>query len=312
MDSSHVGVSLAEIQKEQETLDKLIDSLLSVTAASSQDNPFAVELSSPVVKSPTQSKRGRGRPPKLGLSSTSSPVLRENNKKPSLEGVIECINKLNVQNKKLLEYVKSLSEKENGSDRRCVCAETNEESQRNNQILTSQKTINVDLSDRLEKVEQNLNSNVLICRGPGVTELISQVKTGSTVNYEGLKGNLCRAVCGENVTEIDIKNLQVSVFGREKKSVKIDCGNTFSKLHIVKQARQKKPRGIYVSEFLTKSKLSIFQNLRNLKKLHPEKISSVYTRDGNIFYRQEDVNRAVLVKSMHEIENIIGGIPNTV
>ena len=89
-------------------------------------------------------------------------------------------------------------------------------------------------------------------------------------------------------------------------------GNSFSKLHIIKQARRKKPLGIYVSEFLTKSKLSLFQNLRNRKKLHPQKISSVYTREGNIFYRLEGADQAVLVKTMREIENIVGGIPSTV
>ena len=182
----------------------------------------------------------------------------------------------------------------------------------NNQILKDQESINVGVSDRLEKIEQNLNCNVLICRGPGTAEVINQVKVGSSVNYEGLKGNLCRAICGDEVTEIDIKNLQVSLFGHEKKSVMIDCGNSFSKLHFIKQARCKKPLGIHVSEFLTKSKLSLFQNLKNLKKLHPQKISSVYTKEGNIFYRLEGANQAVLVKSMKEIENIVGRIPSTV
>ena len=208
-----------------------------------------------------------------------------------------------------MEYVASLTE--NVNTQKCACAEANGESPQNNQILKDQESINVGVSDRLEKIEQNLNCNVLICRGPGTAEVINQMKVGSYINYERLKGNLCRAICGDEVTEIDIKNLQVPLFGREKKSVKIDCGNSFSKLHIIKQARRKKPLGIHVSEFLTKSKLSLFQNLRNLKKLHPQKISSVYTRGGNIFYRMEGVNQAVLVKSIQEIENIVGGIPFT-
>ena len=192
-----------------------------------------------------------------------------------------------------------------------MCAEANEESQTAGHIQKDQDLINVGISDRLEKIEQNLNSNVLICRGPGIAELIDRTKIGSSVNYEGLKGNLCRAICGDDVTEIDIRNLQVSLFGREKKSVKIDCGNSLSKLHIVRQAKRKKPLQIYVSEFLTKSKLSVFQNLRNLKRLHPEKISSVYTKEGNIFYRLQGADRAILVKSVQEIENIFGGIPST-
>ena len=154
-----------------------------------------------------------------------------------MDVVIECINKLNSQNKKLLEYVESLTE--NVKTQKCVCAEANGDSSQNNQILKDQESINVGVSDRLEKIEQNPNCNVLICRGPGTAEVVNQVKVGSSVNYEGLKGNLCRAICGDEVTEIDIKNLQVSLFGREKKSAKIDCGNSFSKLHIIKQANVK-------------------------------------------------------------------------
>ena len=64
--------------------------------------------------------------------------------------------------------------------------------------------------------------------------------------------------------------MQVSVFGKEKKKVKIDCHNPSSKLFLIKQARRKRPEGVYVSEFLTPNKLSIFYNLRQLKRQHPD------------------------------------------
>ena len=96
------------------------------------------------------------------------------------------------------------------------------------------------------------------------------------------------------------------------KSIKVGCANSFSKLHILKQARLKKPLGIYTSEFLTKSKLQISRNLGNLKKLHTGKVKSVYTREGNIFYRLEGLDRAVMVKSNREIENIFRDVPSTV
>ena len=217
MASSHVEISLSTIQEEQANIDKLIDSLLSSTATASQSGPFVAdlkEINTPVTKSPTQSKRGRGRPPNHRLNSSSSPVSREASKKPFFDVVIECINKLNLQNKKLLEYVESLTK--NVNTQKCVRAEANGESPQNNQILKHQESINVGVSDCLEKIEQNLNCNVLICRGPGTAEVINQVKVGSSVNYEGLKGNLCRAICGDEVTEIDIKNLRVTIWSRKK------------------------------------------------------------------------------------------------
>ena len=312
MESGHDGISLQEIQREQDSIDRLIDSLLNSASAASLHGPLSAEnkeINTPVVKSPSQAKRGRGRPPRLNLNSTSSPVTRTAGSGPSLDGIVECLNKLNSQNKKLLECVQSLSANvTNIANKECNCAEAG----RADQVLKDQKPINIAITDRLEKIEQNLNSNVLICRGPGVGELVSEVKTGSTVNYEGLKGNLCRAICGDDVTGIDIGNLQLTLFGHEKKALKIDCANSSSKVHIVKQARQKKPSGIYISEFLTKTNLKIHANLRKLKKLHPRKIKSVYTKDGNVFYRLHDVDRAVLVRSVQEVENIFGDTPSNV
>ena len=40
-------------------------------------------------------------------------------------------------------------------------------------VTSNQTAILESVSNRLEKIEQDLNSNVLICRGPGVSELIS-------------------------------------------------------------------------------------------------------------------------------------------
>ena len=44
-------------------------------------------------------------------------------------------------------------------------------SQNTNEIV-DQEVIDVGISNRLEKIEQNLNSNVVICKGPEVSELI--------------------------------------------------------------------------------------------------------------------------------------------
>ena len=305
MASNRVGISFQEIQSEQESIDKLIDSLLNTDHATSSYGSISArnkEINTPV------SKRGRGRPAKSSVNSSSSPAPRAADNKLSLDSIVECLQKLNSQNQKLLQYVQTLSENVNNG--RCNCDEAGVRSLNTNEI-NDRELIDVGISNRLEKIEQNLNSNVLICKGPEVSELIKQVKTGSSVNYEGLKGNLCKAICGDEVREIDIRNLRVSLFGYGGKSIKVDCANSSSKLHILKQARLKKPIGIYASEFLTKSKLQIIRNLRNLRKLHPSKIKSVYTREGNIFYRLEGLDRAVMVKSNREIENIFRDVPST-
>ena len=58
--------------------------------------------------------------------------------------------------------------------------------------------------------------------------------------------------------------------------------------------------------------MKIYANLRKLKKLHPRKIKSLYTKAGNVLHRLHDVDRAVLVRSVQGVENIIGDTPSNV
>ena len=228
MESSHLGLTLDDFQKEQECIDKLIDKLLNADTASSSGEFLSDINNSSVSRTPSQAtvtRRGRGRPPKSNPVH-SSPVSRSVNGRQTLDSVIKCLNKLNLQNKNLLQHVRSLSH-------RALKNESAQAVTSDSLSKTNVNEISEDLSDRLEKIESGLNANVLLCKGPAIPELIEQVKVGSSVNYEGLKGSLCRAICGDEVTEIDIKNSQVAIIGRDKKIVKIDCANSFSRLHIV-------------------------------------------------------------------------------
>ena len=139
--------------------------------------------------------------------------------------------------------------------------------------------------------------------------MLVESTAGETTNLERLKGKVCEAVCGDEITGIDVKDLQVSLYGREKKALRLSCTNPVSKIHLLKQARRKKPNGIYVNEFLTTSRLNVYKNLRQLKALHPEKIKSVFTRNGNIFYALKDTNQVTQVSSLADLNNIVGPNP---
>ena len=93
---------------------------------------------------------------------------------------------------------------------------------------------------------------------------------------------------------------------KTKKCVKINCQNPVSKLHLLKQARIRKPEGLFVSEFLTAAKLKVFHNLRALKKQHPQKIKSVFTRGGNILYTLQNSNQVYQASSLNDLTNILG------
>ena len=155
-----------------------------------------------------------------------------------------------------------------------------------------------------------MNSSILICRGAGVPQLIENSSDTNSTNFERLKGEVCRAICGDDVIGVDVAGLQVGLFGREKKAIKVVCSNQTSRNHLLRQARQKRPNGIFLSEFLTKEKLSLFYRLRQLKRQHPGRIKSVFTRSGNVFYRLSDSERIKQVSSLEELSGIIGSEPS--
>ena len=167
------------------------------------------------------------------------------------------------------------------------------------------KTVLEGVMNRLEKIEQNLNSNTLICQGPTVEGLIVEFSAGGSTNLERLKGKVCEAVCGDEITGIDVRDLQANLYGHDRKCVRLSCTNPASKIHLLKQARRKKPNGLFVNEFLTSTKFKIYKNLRQRKALHPDKIKAVFTRNGNILYTPSDSNQIVHVSSLADLNNIV-------
>ena len=319
MDGRHNAFNLEDLQEEQKNIDTIITSLLNYSTNSVLDSGDlkqkrnSVSAAAGLTSNATpQAKKTRGRPPKQNNLSSSpvstataqNPTVTE--LKPSLGTVIECLKRLSDQNKNLLNFVETLSEdiKKSNVSENISSAENTDDHGNTVQPKTSVSIV----EERLEKLEQNINSNILICRGPTVESLIEESTRDSTQpNLERLKGDVCKAVGGDNVTSMDICNIQVSVFGKDKKKVRVDCRNPSAKLLLVRQARRKRPEGIYVSEFLTPNKLSIFYNLRQLKKQHPDKIQAVFTRGGNLFYRRRDSDREIRVNSLDDLTGIVAG-----
>ena len=222
--------------------------------------------------------------------------------KVSLDTVVECLNKINDQNKQLLNFVEVLADKVKIN----TDTENTTVTQGENSSPTEENSVLEGVNNRLEKIEQSLNSNTLICRGPTVERLVNDSATGDFANLEGLKGKVCEAVCGDDVTSINVRDLQVSLYGRDKKSIRLSCTNPASKIQLLRQARRKKPNGLYINEFLTSNKLKIYRNLRQLKALHPNKIKTVFTRNGNVFYTTSESNQAVHVAVLTDLNNIVG------
>ena len=84
----------------------------------------------------------------------------------------------------------------------------------------------------LEKNEQNLNENTLVCSAPAVADLLRPSSTGDSPNLEQLKGEVCRTMCGEDVTSINVGNLKLSVYMVGTKSTSVFYARNFSQNYI--------------------------------------------------------------------------------
>ena len=313
MAGRHLSFSfnLEDLKAEQVDIDKLIDSLLSKnnsTAISSSAPALQQRRDSETATTPTSvptNGRGPGRP-RVAKSTTTrpptspSPVLADSS---PLSTVIACLNKINVQNKRLLDIVETISDK---------IESVNVNNSMSNNVVSDMvvdAATSVPLSNvnsRLEKIEQNINQTTLFCRGPAVESLIKDSSTSERLSLERLKGDICKRACGEEITSVDISGVRVSVFGKAKKAIKVECPNISSKLHLIRRARERRPQGFYISEFLTESKLKLFHSVRALKKLHPQKIKAVFTRGGNVFYSLVGSDRYFQVTSIGDLNTVLG------
>ena len=305
MDGRFTDITLETIREEQLSIDRLVDALLESSLAApagdlQQNNDFVSGSRSPALAATRararQANKSRGPP------SSPSPVPVSSANKHSFEGVVNCLIKLNDQNKRLLSFVENIAK--SAEPNRSVNPVEAGPSEENNQVTPTQKTLIDGVSDRLDKIEQNLNSNTLICRGPAVSDLIAAATVGPSTNLISLKGEVCKSICGDDIVNIDIANLRVGLFGRERKSLKIECSNLSTKIHLLKKARIRRPTGLFLSEFLTPTKHSIYYNLRQLRKQHPDKFKSVFTRGGNIFYRLSDSDRLCQISSLADLQKI--------
>ena len=194
MDSRHIvadGGNLEALQEEQRSIDLLIGSLLDYSVDAGATSSDQRSLGTTSVKTPTPAKRGRGRPPRQTLLS-SSPATRNSSPsssvadpKPSFGNIIECLKRISDQNKKLLNFVEVLADevkKNCNAEKREIAEESNGVG--NNEGHTKAPVSAVE--KRLEKIEQDINSNILVCRGDRAETLISTVP-----NLERLKGDKC-------------------------------------------------------------------------------------------------------------------------
>ena len=106
----------------------------------------------------------------------------------------------------------------------------------------------------------------------------------------------------DNITGDDIEH--IALIGKERKVIKVVCSSNRIKSRLIKSAKNKKLPNLYLSEYLTPYRSKLFYQLRKLKKSFPDKIKTVYTRFGKLFYKLSNNDSYVSVRCSQDIESL--------
>ena len=207
--------------------------------------------------------------------------------------LLDYLVKPNDFNKKILQSVGTLHKKCNELATKLCAVSTSEatndrlplpqivqaQSRPAFDVASSERSKEVELESRVDAIEQRSNANILLCSGAIISEVIG-------ADSGDLKNKVISCV-GRSlpITTEDGDIVKVSLYGKKKTHVKIECSSASVKKRIIASARHSKPVDIYFTEFLTKYRNQMLFSLRSLKSKFRDKISAVYTRDGNLFYK---------------------------
>ena len=160
---------------------------------------------------------------------------------------------------------------------------------------SSSNNSNHDLILKIDTLEQKSYSDILLCSGDEIDNILSQ---NNTDNLEDKLKNKLRDV-NLNINDEHIN--KVVPFGKDRKRLKIYCSSVSAKNKILNELRKRKPEKIFCSEFLTAYRSNLFFKLRSLKRKYPDKLTAVYTRGGSIFYKRLPGNEYRSIRSLNDI-----------
>ena len=297
MSDGHVSLPALDIEREQREINDLIASLqrYKPTGKATKDQIPSTSVSTTPKCAPSKALRGRpAKKENRDVPSSPAAPVGETLCAAGFELVIECLIRLNSQNQKLSNRVSELDiivkEQNKVIEFLQTRLETSGESVNRANEGSPAAPENELLSTvvkRVEKIENNINSHLLLCRGPAVADKIADSTSNGVIDLEKIKAEICADVCGETVSKISVSALDISVYGKSKKLLKIECANTSVRSHLLEQARRRKPAGIYLAEFLSPDKIKLYHRLLELRKEFPRKVKAVYVRKGDIFCKTE-------------------------
>ena len=140
-------------------------------------------------------------------------------------------------------------------------------------------------------------------QGHKVNEIISQ----SEINTEDVKFKIkeyLASIFDQNDKYLIDDIGDVKIYGRNLKFLRLQLSSAINKKKFIIGIKTLRPDQIFVSEFLIQSRLKLFHQLRLFAKENKDKIEQVFTRNGNIFYKDAKTKQISFVSSSDDISNL--------
>ena len=285
---------LETIQQEQLTIDKTLNFLINC-------NP---------------NKRRPGRPPKRDcVKSSASPDVNDipDTVSDNLKNItdinnlhagilLDYLKKVHTLNKKLfISYQRLTKDFEGLKSKLQDHPKFVHDSVTNNVVLPKIETKENEerfsnLQLKLDDLEQKNNSNVVLCTGSVITDILNDDTNIQSKISQSIK-SIDSSFDAASITK-------VTKFGKNNNALKISFTDIHTRRRILSEARKKKRDDLFFSEFLTAHRNNIFYQARTLKKTYPDKLSTVYVRNGSIYYKLTSNSEFKILRTLQQITTL--------
>lgn len=229
-------------------------------------------------------------------------------KKSSPDEVLEVLDRICKLNIKIVSKL-DLIEEENRALKEKITGTTTREASIVSATDTPPATVigkdKIDsLDSRLDQIEQNSLSDVLKIDGESCGDIIESFSSSETKEYPALKLKVVELINGVEVgTIVPHEIVNVSIVGNLRKHLKVKLSSSSTRIKILKLFKNKKPDNLYTSDYLTRPRAKLLHDVRNLKKSHPDKISSAYVFNGNVCCKLVANNKIHYINNTASFQN---------
>lgn len=142
------------------------------------------------------------------------------------------------------------------------------------------------IENKLARLEQYEANKYIVCQGVKINELIDKATNNNENIKDTFKNHFSSILDRESRPLLD-EIVSAKVYGKDKKILKLELSQKIMKGKVISVLKRSRPNGLYISEFLVPIRLKLFHDVRIFAKTIPDKVESVFTRNGFTYYKNK-------------------------